>query len=241
MKTLKILSVVSLSLTAFVAKSDPLVEKDGRLEINWSTGKVKFYGTSVGQLPKDGTWRSHEQRAWGEGLAYFEKNLEGIYAKKLGLSESKLVEKPALIKATTSTNTTYFGDSRVKVSLEASLNSLISQTLASTSGKALPKNGSTRVEIRLPASASASAVVSIQDEKGAELLSQADMAETIKNGANLNKWVSNTNDSPSLNVAPAILEATSSKRGVLKVKSSDWKPQFANAIANGQATMILVR
>ncbi len=120
------LTCATLGLFSSQSQAAAIVEKTGRFEINWSTGKVRFYGTSLMDPNQSNSWRSAEQSAWSDGITYLQKNMPQTLASGQNASFSAAkISNPMAV--TSSITTTYFGDSRVKVSLESSVPELFKQ------------------------------------------------------------------------------------------------------------------
>jgi hypothetical protein len=240
---------LGVSTGAFAA---PYVERDGRYEINWSTGKVRFYGVAKPEAD-DGDFRSAEQRAWANGLKAAEKNIPVLLSGRLGkVSQTSPDKLSKLAASTTSVSTTYFGDQRVKVLLESPVHKITPQlTLASPNGAAtatVPVSESGResgsesyVVVRLPKSAKPVAFVQILDDAGREMLSPGDVAKAANDGAGLSRWYRReiAADAFDKSIQPAEIHAEYSAPGVLKVAASAWRPEYAAAITAGRGIFVV--
>jgi hypothetical protein len=218
-----------------------LIERDGRYEVNWTTGKVRFYG--VGKLESGETnYRSAEQRAWADGLRAAEKDLPKVMAERLGTSDSATVEKLSKMSAaTTSVTTTYFGDERVKVLLEAPMHKVAEQLSANAAGSVATDAAPESVVIQLPRGTMPTAFVKVVDEQGRELVSAGGLARAVQNGRPMNKWFKSKVDGDS-SVNPSnskVISAQATQRGVIKVQSTDWKPSYASAMVSGTAAFVV--
>lgn len=217
-----------------------VVEKSGRFEINWSTSTVRFYGTSLLDASKDDSWRIVEQRAWGDGINYVQSNLPAVMATRTGLAGMTPARPANALSSTNSVNTTYYGDSRIKVTLEGQLPQLFKQILTDTSGK--PVGGSASpLALRLSQKTTPTAVFAVVDENGSSLLSSADMAATVASSSSpaLPRWYKGKVDSKAGDTALTEIKASVVSPGVLKVARADWRPEYAAAIASGQASVVL--
>lgn len=237
--TLSFLTILGLTGQAFAAN---LIERDGRYEINWTTGKVRFYG--VGKTADgDDSFRAAEQRAWADGLKTAEAQIPTVLSTRLGAVEKKPLEKLSkLSAATVSVSTTYFGDNRVKVLLEAPIQKITPQLVNSSElGNAAAEPNDSGLVIKLPKGTKPSAFVRVLDEHGREMVSSKDVIASAHAGAPLAKWFKNNADSgnggPSAE-AP-VISATSSETGVVRVNSADWKPSYASALARGTAAFVV--
>ena len=227
---------------AHVAFSEQYIERESRYEINWSTGKVRFYG--VGKLDEgEDSLRAAEQRAWADGLKSAEKNIPILLSSRLGAVEQSNPEKLSkLATATVSVATTYFADSRVKVQLEAPIQKITPQ-LVNTQAKPGTSNvaASKGLVLKLPKGAKPTAFTRIIDENGREMVSPKDIASAVHAGAPLVRWFKNdvaSGDSAATVDSP-VITGTSDSRGVIKVASSDWKPAYEAAVVSGAAAVVV--
>lgn len=238
---LRIAAVVLLAFPTWM-NAAVLTERDGRFEWNWSTGNVRYYGTSLSQESDGKTWRPAEQRAWSDGLAHVEQQLPAVVAKRLGSPEMQVPQKfTKLLGATRSVNTTYYGDSRIKVTLETPFAEAIKQVTGTTVGGSTPGTGDVVVIIKVPKNTSPSVAFSIVDESGKELVSSKQMLASIVSGAPVPKWFKSTASAPDV---PALIEKSSelkatASKGVLKVQSTDWRPEYASLVTSGQVAVVV--
>ena len=109
----------------YAALGADIVEKKGRIEINWTTQRLTYFGESTSDNNTEVTYREAEQRAWRDGFSYLETAL--VEAKAVGMVEDSATSEQwkqlarRIGKATTSINTTYFADGKVRVLLEANV------------------------------------------------------------------------------------------------------------------------
>ena len=234
------IAAVALFAVPSWANAAALTEKDGRFEWNWSTGNVRYYGTSLSQETDGKTWRPAEQRAWSDGLAHVEQQLPAGVAKRLGTSDVQVPARFAkLLGATRSVNTTYYGDSRIKVTLETPIVAAVKQ-LPVTDVTAAAADGPF-VIIKVPKNTSPSIAFSVVDESGRELVSSKQMLSSWGSGGGMPRWFKSTATAPDVPVftekSPE-LKATASK-GVLKVQSADWRPEYARLVSSGHVAVIV--
>ena len=107
---------------AFAVSEGPAYE---RVELNWDTMRIRFYGVSA----KIGTLKETEDEAIKEGVAYIAEALPAIREanleeKYLGRAFQKDLVK-GVSRNTYTYSTTYFQDGKVKVDLESSLASAL--------------------------------------------------------------------------------------------------------------------
>lgn len=165
-----------------------VVEHLDRMEINWSTQKIRFYGESG---PKENLLKGvegAEKRAWADGLAYIEGSVHDYSVSAFeGLSSN--MEKVAadarnasvnVTKSVYSYNTLFFSDGTVRVYLESSLAKALTTSLIrfrqkeAASGHLMQKTG---LVLRLDASARPRPRYKVVDESGRPLFEAGDMAE----------------------------------------------------------------
>lgn len=239
MVSLRIATAVLVSLSS-LAQGAALIEREGRFEWNWSTGNVRYYGTSLSDANDGKTWRPAEQRAWSDGLAHVEQQLPAVVAKRVG-SDTQVPQRfSKMLSATRSVNTTYFGDSRIKVTLETPFSAAVKQlpgvTAEGAASEAAP------VFLKVPKNTTPSIAFSVVDESGKELVSSKQMLSAIANGAAAPRWFkssANAPDVPAMTDKAGELKATSASKGVIKVHSSDWRPEYASIVASGRAAVIV--
>lgn len=235
---LSLLAVLGFATQTLAAS---YVERDGRYEINWSTGKVRFYG--VGKIADgDQNYRAAEQRAWADGLKAAEAHFPKVFAGRLGAVDKTSIDKLSkLSAATVSVSTTYFGDSRVKVLLEAPIQKVTPQLVSATPSGSPMMGESKGLIIKLPKGAKPFAFVKVLDEHGREMVSSKELMNQAHLGAPMVKWYRNSIDSgagaPAAD-APAIT-GTMPEAGVVRVSSADWKPTYAAAMTRGAAAFLV--
>lgn len=240
MKFFVSLVVLASSLESSFAAN--LIERDGRYEVNWTTGKVRFYG--VGKLAAgDDSYRAAEQRAWSDGLRAAELDLPKIMAGRLGgVDQTSADRLTKLSGSTSSVNTTYFGDERVKVLLETPMQKLAAQLAGSTAQVNAPQAATAEpVVIQLPKGSKPTAFVKVIDEQGKELVSPKQLASSAQNGSPMAKWFKSKVDSDS-SVNPSnskVISAASTERGVIRVQASEWKPGYTAALTSGAAAFVV--
>lgn len=184
-----------------VSEARPYIENVGRLEIDWSTHKIHFYGEA--KLPEAAepqeTYRDIEKAAWQDGLNYvagamrdyhvsmFESHLSDT--SKLA-ADAKLAAQAAA-RATTSRKTVYYSDGTVRVVLENTLpKALTSPALRFRQKEAMVSN-TTRysgVVFQLDRSVKARPIYKVVDESGALLFDEADMAEQAFHQHMMGHW-----------------------------------------------------
>ena len=243
-----VVSVLGFAVIGFVAYSNSqplsaaaLLEREGPYEINWTSGKIRFYG--VGKLAAaEDSLRPAEQRAWADGLRLAEQNIPIIMSSRLGGAKKISVERLSKLSSeTTSVTTTYFGDARVKVILETPLQKLASHLLAPVTTASVETSNGTGIVIKLPKGAKPAAFVSILDEHGREMVSANASVAAAQAGSPIVKWFK-TDAGPVEGLtgtqAP-VISGTSLERGVIRIHSSDWKPSYAGAVVRGAVAFVI--
>lgn len=241
MKTSLVGALVLMTCSG-AAFAEQFIERESRYEINWSTGKVRFYG--VGKLDEgEHSLRAAEQRAWADGLKSAEKNIPILLSSRLGSVEQNSPEKLSkLATATISVATTYFADSRVKVQLEAPIQKITPQLVNTQaqpgSSSAVASAG---LVIRLPKGSKPTAFSRVVDENGREMVSAKTVAASVQAGAPLVRWFKNdvASGDPAAKADSPVITGTSDSRGVIKVASSEWKPAYEAAFVSGAATVVV--
>jgi hypothetical protein len=234
---------IAFSVAPFFATKGfaaPLIERDGRYEFNWSTGKVRFYG--VGRAHQDdGNYRNAEQSAWADGLTVAERQMPKVMADRLGPVARLNVEKLSkLAQSTISVSTTYFADQRVKVLLEAPIQKVTAQLVQSSAETLQAGSDHGPLVITLPKGSQPVAFVRVVDEHGRDMLTPSEIMTAVGAGAPLARWYRDEASSEvSATQEPVTLAAKMTHRGVIRVQSSEWKPVFARAIAHGRVSFVI--
>lgn len=244
MVNLQIAAVAIFSISS-LAQGAALIERDGRFEWNWSTGNVRYYGTSLSDTSDGKTWRPAEQRAWSEGLTHGEKNLPQVIAQRIGSGDAQVPQKfSKLLSATRSVNTTYYGDNRIKVTLETPIAAAVKQLSGGGRSEEMSAGSSPGgvVVIKVPKTTNPSIAFSVIDETGKELVSAKQMIASIVGGSAAPRWFktsANAPDVPAVSEKTSELKASSTSKGVLKVQSGDWRPEYASLVTTGHAAVVV--
>jgi hypothetical protein len=239
------LGILGISLVACVyshpLSAAPFLERDGQYEINWTTGKIRFYGVAKMEASED-SLRPAEQRAWADGLRLAEHNIPILMSSRLGGAKRINTEKISkLATDTNSVNTTYFGDTRVKVILETSIQKMTPQLLSPVAALPAVSGAGGGLVIKLPKGVKPAAFVSILDEHGREMVSANLGVGAAQGGASMVKWFKTevgAAEGRSIAQAP-VISGTSTERGVIRINSMDWKADYAQSIAQGNAAIVI--
>lgn len=129
-RSLLVFMGLSLASLSTIIRADPLIEKTDRLELDWGSLKVRFYGIFKSDPVKaDLAYSEREEQALGEGLLRAREVLARVHREellRLGLDHA-LAERSALLASEHVTHTTYpyqtsyYKGGGVKLFLESSL------------------------------------------------------------------------------------------------------------------------
>ena len=104
------------------ALAQPIVETFGRIELNWSSQRIKFYG-----IGDEGDFTKSDRAAWQEGLAYLVKNLPKVRSKyKVLAGDNGAQAAHRVASATYRVKTHYYANGVVKVEMESQLSRALS-------------------------------------------------------------------------------------------------------------------
>ena len=147
--------------------------------------------------------------------------------------------------STISVNTTYFGDNKIKVQLEAPIVAAVVQLLPPGDARALEAGtvpGSSGLVLKAKRGTVPTLFFTIVDESGRELVRGKDIMASVHAGAPLPKWYQGKlapDESELIGDNPSELRVNSSSTGVLKVNSSSWSQDFAKHIGSGRVAVIV--
>ena len=177
----KLLSLVACSLLThpmeLSAETGALYD---RVQLNWDTMRIKFYG----EARKSDSVQEAERMAVKEGISYI---VEAIPAIRLATLEGGLVSKRSsadiakkVSTKTYSQKTTYFSDGRVRVDLESSLpNALAPEGVDFAKDEPDEEMGhATGLQISLKAPMDPQIMFEVQDEDGDSLYRLKDVAKS---------------------------------------------------------------
>ena len=122
---MKGLIVLLAIFTHQVGKSRSVIEKAGRVEFNWTTLKIRFFGEADGLKAGRG-YPVLEKEAWSDGIQYIYQKLPEIRRKRrcwqfdLDDVHAKIAAEEVSM-STYSYMTTYFGSGGMRVHMESSL------------------------------------------------------------------------------------------------------------------------
>lgn len=197
----------------------PLLDRQGSYEINWSSGKIRFYG--VGKFNEgEQNMRAAEQRAWADGLKLAETNIPNLMSSRLGIQgKNSPTQLAKLAQATTSVSTTYFGDQRVKVILETPIAKVLPQLLGDANFTP-PSADPVGVVLKINGPAKPVAAIQLVDEKGREL-----------SKIPAPRWYKGTVVASEAGIASdlPVITGTMTSPGILQLSSADWRGGYDSA------------
>jgi hypothetical protein len=221
-----------------VSLASQLIEHTGRFDINWSSSKVRFYGSSTHEAAEE-SMRPAEQRAWSEGLTFASQNLRQIFYSNN--SDKNFSNLTPMSQCTTSVSTTYFGDKKIKVLLETPMSKLISDQNTNAVQKGSHQEPTKSLVIKLPKGSKPTLMVRIVDESGLELLSETQLKGAIDSGVDMPKWYKSklsASDNSLLHDAPQI-NGIQVGSNTIKVQADDWRKSFQEAFLDGSAGFLI--
>jgi hypothetical protein len=217
----------------------PVTETQGRVEINWSNLRLRFYGESA-TAPGDGAGEdaqhSPEKRAWVDGLAQVGDVVRDLHTQVNGefqsnkdqLAQDASAAARQASSAVTSYNTTYYGNGSVRVHLETAL----PRALASSSIRFRQKEAAapqmtqyTGVVLELDKSIKPRATYQIVDEKGEVLFDVHDMSEGGYRKNLMGRWFRKPQPAElgdAVGKHPLKVDARANDDGRLVVARADW-------------------
>lgn len=217
-----------------------LLEKGERLEIDWTSLKVRFFGQ--GEPSDEGSsFAETEKKAWNNGLLNGQREVASFHKdyllkEQLDLSRAEQSAQAAGVRVsqtTYSTLTEYFRNGHVRVSLESSLaTSLFREDLSFRPTDApVPDMSSSRfsgIVLRSKNSGEPVAHYRIVDEQGNELYSVKDVMRSAYEKNLMGRWLLESPQSRSdlqqgVGSKPISLSGRWLSRGVFEVHAPAWK------------------
>ncbi len=228
--------LLSLLFLSNFAISAQMVDHIDRMEINWSTQKIRFFGESNASENAIKGVDGAEKRAWAEGLSYIENTVhdlsvsdfEGLSSNTEKISAEARAAAKNVTKSVYSLNTIFFGNGSVRVYLESSLpkalaTSMIrfrqkeaaSAQLLHRTGLVLKLNGRTQPKPRYR----------VVDESGIPLFEARDMAEDAFGRNLMGRWFEAPADAESaefVGKSPITIDASVNHEGSIVVPREIW-------------------
>jgi hypothetical protein len=240
--------------SAGFAYGSPVVDKSERMEVNWSTMRIRFFGQA--KIDGDEDYKTVEKQAWAEGLSYVSdavRDLNFSVQDAAAGDTEKLTEdaRKAATQVSTSTssyNTTYYGDGTVRVFLENSLSkAFVTTGLRFRQKEALTPSmiQYTGVVIKTSKAIKPRPTYQVIDEKGNVLFDVSDMAEEAYRKNLMGRWFKNPGASEvtkAVGSNPIYLEASAQDDGRLVVQRAQWDEKTAGhraLLVNGNIALAL--
>jgi len=230
------------------APASPIVETQDRLEVNWATMRMRFFGQASADSTSEDGFRVAEKKAWQDGLSYVSdavRNLNIHTNEKLTENPERLSEdaREAARLVSTSTysyNTTYFGDGAVRVHLENSLPKAFETSgLRFRQKEALEPSmiAYTGIVFDSDKAVKPTALYQVRDESGDILFSVQDMAEAGFRKNLMGRWFKNPTAAElteAIGKSPLRLPAKAESPGVFVISRREWE----RAIQGHQALLV---
>jgi hypothetical protein len=221
------------------ANAAPIIEKSERMEINWSTMRLRFYGEAKAGGGSD--LRAVEKQAWTDGLAYVNdavRDLNIAANDNANANPERLTAeaKKAATQVSTSTssyNTTYYGDGTVRVFLENGLPKAFVTSGIRFRQKESPAASMiqyTGVVIKAAKAIRPRPTYQVVDEAGGILFDVSDMAEEAFHRNLMGRWFKNPAESEVVGAVgsnPIYLEADVGSDGRLIINKATWDEKTA--------------
>ncbi len=188
---------------AGAAHAAPVIESNARLEINWSTLRMRYYGEAVSGSED---LKSAEKKAWRDGLNYANdvvRNLNIAANEPFSSNPEKLAEDAKIAShqvsvGTSSFSTTYFADGTVRVYLESPLPKALESSLIHFRQKEAPEPTMTEhtgIVLAPDQAVKPRPNYQITDEDGKILFDVRDMAQASYNRRLMGRWYRKPNSS----------------------------------------------
>jgi len=234
----------------------PLTDRFGRMEINWSTQKIRFYGESgAGENTIKGI-DGAEKRAWAEGLSYIENSVyelsvsdfEGLSSNIEKIAKDARAAARNVTKAVYSLNTIFFGNGAVRVYLESSLPKALATTMIrfrqkeAASAQLLHRTG---VILKLNGRTQPKPRYRVVDETGMPLFEARDMAEDAFGRNLMGRWYEAPADAESaefVGKSPITIDASLNHEGSIVVPREVWTSSLdghQSLLVNGLIAVIV--
>ncbi len=251
--------LVCLALAAISApaRATPILETHDRMEINWSTLRIRFYGEAAANGSEPDGFKTAEKKAWHEGLNYATdavRNLnistnEGVVTNPDKLAEDARQAAKQVATSTFSYNTTYFGDGSVRVHLENNL----PRALETSGIRFRQKESSdqpamtqyTGLVLRTDKTTKPRPIYQVVDEGGAVLFDVKDMAEDAYRKNLMGRWFKRPGAgelTEAVGKNPLTLAAATSADGKFTVNRAEWDKALEghrSLLVNGQVAIAL--
>jgi Skp family chaperone for outer membrane proteins len=213
-----------------------LVEKVGRIEVDWTNQVVKLFGEA---LPKDAaeSLSETERKARQEGLAALREEVEGFYKNHYPDENSDQLARQAkdaaqlAVRRSYSTNTNYYPDGRVKVSLEVPLSPTLARSNLNFREAINEENGDneatfTGLVLRLNQAMAPRASFKVVNESGSVLYSESSLLAEAYKKQLMGRWVHQKATQNEIRrfagLKPMELDGKVVDSSTIQVSSADW-------------------
>ncbi len=181
------------------ADAKQVIEKSDRMEVNWSTLRIRFYGEAEADLQSDDDYKFAEKKAWRDGLRYVSGAVRDIYIaqNEMLFGNPDLLSKAAnkaaksISTSTFSYDTTYYANGTIRVHLE----NMLSKAIASDAIRFRLKEAldpgliqHSGVLFELDNKIKPSATYKVIDENGETLFDAKEMAESAFKKNLMGRW-----------------------------------------------------
>ncbi|MBF0440494.1 MAG: hypothetical protein HQK54_01180 [Oligoflexales bacterium] len=230
-----IIQIPILSLE--MAYGKPIIDRKDRIEMNWTTMKIRYYGESNINLGAMLPLVEAEKAAWKEGLNYIIREIPELRTDLIEKIKGKEFEKVysnnaanEVASSTYSYDTTYFTDGRVRVSLESSLAMALNPgNIGFESENILDESIKTRntgiiIELK-DKNIKPLSIFELKDNKGNNLYQAKLVAKNNYLKRAMGKWLEKSSSSEISSIIgrnPATIQANM-KGNTLYVDSEKWK------------------
>lgn len=219
------------------ASATAVIEMFDRFEINWTNLRFRFYGESVSSDIYQESLKSAERDAWRNGIAYLQNSIGKIVIatqqttlrdSQAGFEAAAREVSKLLVKTTSSFNTIYFADGRVRVVLENLLSRTIPVEAMRFRQREPVSYGSLEfsgIGLRLSKSVRPSARYVVIDEHGETLFDVHAMAEDAYKKNLMGRWLKRPSAAETnelIGKTPAILDSEVIAEGRFRVPRAVW-------------------
>lgn len=177
----------------------PVIETGGRIEVNWGSQRLRFFGEAKASDSDAEGLRTAEKKAWQDGLNYVTDAVrslnvaanEGLTTNTESLTQHARDAARQVANSTFSYNTTYFGDGTVRVHLENTLaKALEAQGLRFKQKESVQASMThySGLVLKVEGTAKPRATYSVVDETGDVVYDVHDMAEDAYKQNLMGRW-----------------------------------------------------
>lgn len=240
--------LLAVLINPCTASSQPIIDRDEQMEVDWSNLRVRFSGEGELPLAQDATFKSAEQQARRDGLGkigapltkYIKDKSQGLNLPETQIEQEAKKAADRVAQESRSINTTYYANGRVKVDFEMALGQVLKSAAAVTfkeqSSPDLAASPYTGVVLETDKAFGPQPVYEIADETGKTLFQASDVAAAAFEKNLMGRWFRKAKPAE-LNQAvgsnPLRLKATVDSNGKLVVPKGQWE----STISGNEALM----